>query len=326
MTSTAGISVVIVTRNRLESLLRAVSSISQSARHLPEWELVIVAHKCSDGTPVRVREQFPNLPLHILSCHDESLSQAKNHALDDLHARFSERLVVMTDDDVTVSENWLPALRAAACQWGDRFLFGGPIAPVFPAQDSVAQLLMRYEWLVSPLFAAKPDGAMDGPTKAEPFGPNMAFWLSASKGKYFHQQFGPPFCMGEETVFLRDMAYEGRQFVHVSRARVCHHLRVEQLTRAWMEDRIGAWGRTLARFQLRYQAQEEVQYRIRRFRRRMMIRSAKSKVARCLPGLSPALRLRLHLRTLQSQASLEEYARLAYSEQQRALVCGDALA
>jgi glycosyltransferase involved in cell wall biosynthesis len=325
MVNEPGISIVIPTRNRIESLARTLRSVARSATSHADWEVVVIAHNCTDGTEQALQQSFPTLPMRVISHQGVSLSSAKNRALDDLHERYRERLIVMTDDDVSVAHDWLEQMRSAARRWGSRYLFGGPIEPVFPIRDSLVEGLMRYNGLASPLFAAKRVANAERTTGQEPFGPNMAFWLSASRGIRFNPEFGPPECLGEETIFLRDMAEGGRRYVHVPSARVRHHLRPEQLTTEWLERRIRMWGITKARFLIRDRGNPDSDRRIRRLGRRAEIRRFRYQIAERMPGLHSLVRLRLHLRSLQSEALRDECLRLMASPSDGLLELGKRL-
>lgn len=307
---TVGVTVVICSQNRYDSLSRALLSIGRADRSQADWNIVVVAHSCVDGTAQRLRAGFTGWPLVIIEQHAGPLSAAKNAALDYLARTYEQRFVIMTDDDVTVDPGWITSLCRAGRKWGEHYLYGGAIEPVFPCSGTLAEELMRYGWLASQLFAAKYLKSQEEDTLEPAYGPNMAFWLSSAKGIRFDPTFGPPDYMGEETVFLQDLARAGHAFVNVPSARVYHHLRGEQVTVAWMEYRSRLFGMTLARFQLRYWDDGRRAYRLDRLRKRAYSRTLRSRIIQWLPLVPKRAKLRLHLRSCQSEARWQEYARL----------------
>ena len=123
------VSVLLSTRNRADRLALTLESFS--AIRLPDvhWELVVADNGSSDHT-VRVLEAWSNrLPLRHVDAPERGLSRGRNAAI----AAARGELLVFTDDDVTVSSEWLAAYVGAFRSRGCDFFYGGPIDSDFEA-------------------------------------------------------------------------------------------------------------------------------------------------------------------------------------------------
>ena len=124
------ITVAICTWNRAELLDRTLSQM-HNLRIPPgiEWELLVVNNNCTDDTDAVVARHAQVLPIRRLFEGSQGQSHSRNHAL---REAFGE-LIVWTDDDVLVDQDWLAAYVKAARDWPEASYFGGTITPWFAA-------------------------------------------------------------------------------------------------------------------------------------------------------------------------------------------------
>ena len=74
------------------------------------WELLVVDNNCTDETPAVIERYASRLPIRRLVEERQGTSFAKNCVL----SQAEGELLVWTDDDVLVDENWLAAYLEAA--------------------------------------------------------------------------------------------------------------------------------------------------------------------------------------------------------------------
>ena len=105
------ISVVVCTRNRVDSLRRSVQA-SAAIRTNYEWELVVVDNGSDDGTSAFLE----SLPSHLGKAHvvttfepKRGLAAARNRGL----AQTRGNIVAFTDDDCYLSEDYIDAMISA---------------------------------------------------------------------------------------------------------------------------------------------------------------------------------------------------------------------
>jgi len=193
------------------------------------WELLVVDNNCTDDTPRVIERYADRLPVKRLLEEKQGVANARNcslrHALADL--------LLCTDDDVLVAEDWFEEYVKAAERWPNAGYFGGPIAPWYehePPQwfrDNHTHLASSIALLdLGPVEAVIPD---DSP----PFGANMALrrkafstrWFDSNLGRNRYDQVG-----AEETTYLRQLATDGFQGVWVPKAKVRHYVLGKRLT------------------------------------------------------------------------------------------------
>jgi GT2 family glycosyltransferase len=104
------ISVVVCTRNRVESLRRCVQALA-SINTDYEWELVIVDNGSNDGTNAflaSMPRQFSK--AHVITTFEpRGLAAARNKGSGQAHGN----IIAFTDDDCYVSENYIDAMISA---------------------------------------------------------------------------------------------------------------------------------------------------------------------------------------------------------------------
>lgn len=121
-------SVVIPTYNRRSSLERVLLALSRQTLAAADFEVVVVADGCTDGTPEMCRALAPELPytLHLVEQANAGTPAARNRALQEAHAD----LIVFVDDDVVPDERLLEIhVGAHAPDASDAVVAMGPLLP-----------------------------------------------------------------------------------------------------------------------------------------------------------------------------------------------------
>ncbi len=198
------LAVVIATRNRVETLLTTLDRLLSLPERAP---VVVVDNGSDDGTPDRVRQQFPG--VKVLELGDNRGAEARN-----VGVRFAGTpLVAFADDDSW----WAPGALARAID-------------AFVAQPRLGLLAARV--LVGPAERLDPVclKLADGPLDSEPGDPGPAILGFLACGavvrtRAFEQAGGFPTGFGiggEEELLAIDLAARGWKRCYVE-AVVAHH-------------------------------------------------------------------------------------------------------
>lgn len=241
MSRECAVSVVIATRNRATVLEETLQRFVQVAPR-DSWELVVIDNGSSDGTAAVVARFADRLPLRALVEKAPGKARAVNRGLDTA----AGRLVLFTDDDITVCREWIAELTRAARDWAAVSVFCGPIVPRFPAETPA--------WLRGHAFAAPafgrftpvlPEGPL--PEPLVPFGSNFGLRASAADGVRLNEALGPAeeSLMSEDTEFLRRLRARGEEILFVPTAGVIHRLRPDHVTIPALFARAFALGRSV---------------------------------------------------------------------------------
>ena len=211
-----------------------------------EWELLVVNNNCTDDTDQVIESHCDSLPIHRLFEGKQGHSHARNCAV----AAASGDLIVWTDDDVLVHEDWLSELARAAAAWPDATYFGGTIEPCYEVPPPT--WIIENERLLQGAMLIRDLGNEERLLRdhEDVFGANMAFRQSALQESRFDPDFGR--CgkggkLGDETQLQRSLRERGQVGVWVPTARVCHYVPARRATMAYVWDYFVAHGRTLVR-------------------------------------------------------------------------------
>jgi len=124
------ISVVVSTRNRVNSLRRCVNALSE-IKTRREWEIVIVNNGSTDGTA----DFLDSLPKQIAGAAvatayetKRGLAAARNTGV----VAAKGEILAFTDDDCYVTENYIDSVAAAFERQRDLSVIGGRIMPYDP--------------------------------------------------------------------------------------------------------------------------------------------------------------------------------------------------
>ena len=210
------------------------------------WELLVVDNNCTDETPAVIERYTSRLPIRRLVEERQGTSFAKNCVL----SQAEGELLVWTDDDVLVDDNWLAAYLEAAARWPHAGYFGGLITPWF--EDEPPEWFAENQQDLAPAIVLRDLGPIEreiGPDEP-PFGANMAFRRAAFSTRIFDVKLGPhgnDQIRGEETKYCRDLARDGFQGVWIPSARVEHYVVAYRLTVPFIREYWTGLGRTEAR-------------------------------------------------------------------------------
>lgn len=241
MSRECAVSVIIATRNRaqaLEETLRAFVHAPVSA----QWELLVIDNG-SDATPAVLASFIGRLPLIPLTEPAAGKARALNRALGIVQGR----LILFTDDDVTIDREWMSEFERAAREQPSVNVFCGPIVPLFPPDTP---LWLRDHPFAVPAFAQftpkLPEGLLPAPLV--PFGANFAARAHVINGSRFNEALGPGErnLMNEDTEFLRRLRNRGEEIAYVPTAGVMHRLLDERVSPVWLFERAYALGRSAA--------------------------------------------------------------------------------
>jgi glycosyltransferase involved in cell wall biosynthesis len=122
------VTVLISSRDNAAGLDRTLADLSRLV--LPAGtsvEILVVDNGSSDGTDAVLTNWEARMALRRLWLEPAGLSRARNAGV----AAASGALLLCTDDDVEIPEDWLAAYVEAYRTMGDRWYFGGPVVPVY---------------------------------------------------------------------------------------------------------------------------------------------------------------------------------------------------
>lgn len=228
------ITVAVCTWNRSELLEQTLTSLA-SARVPPglEWEVVVVANRCTDDTAGVVARAAAALPVRLIEEPRLGLSHSRNSA-----ARIARgRYIVWIDDDVLVSTDWLAAYAEAIRAHPAATFFGGPIHPWFrtPPPAWLAAALPSVGNALSLLDYGSTRERFDHDHL--PFGANYAILRAAQRRHPYDPRLGrrgTDMRCGEETAVLQRVLAEGGEGVWVRGATLRHYVSAERQTREYL--------------------------------------------------------------------------------------------
>jgi glycosyltransferase involved in cell wall biosynthesis len=206
------LSVCICTRNRAGALATTLARLGALATPAGvTWELVVVDNGSTDDTAAVLASWRAPVPCRVRLDHSRGLGRVRNVAA----GMASGEVILWTDDDVLVPEDWLVRYARAAAERPDHAIFGGEIRPVFTG--GIPAWLAEALSELGPSFAARaerPDGA---PVTAVdmPFGGNLVVRVEVVRRIPFDERLGyagPWDVSGEECeLVLRalDAGYRG---------------------------------------------------------------------------------------------------------------------
>jgi glycosyltransferase involved in cell wall biosynthesis len=213
------VTVAICTWNRAKLIDQTLAQMRQL--RIPdgvEWELLVVDNNCNDGTDAVLTSYTAKLPLRKL----KESRQGKSHAANLAVANTTADLLIWTDDDVLVDENWLAEYVRAANAWPEASFFGGRIDPLYEVEPPA--WFRKYEYALLPLRSLDAEERLLTP-REQVFGANMAFRLPVMKRYPFDPDLGrvgATFVLGEEAAIINRMYDDGHLGVWVPSAAIKH--------------------------------------------------------------------------------------------------------
>jgi len=247
--SLPALTVAICTRNRRDSLLRALASLAGQQSRAP-WDVLVVENASEDDTRAAVAALAPDfpVPLAVTSEPVRGLSSARNRALHEARAR----AVVYLDDDATCHAGWVDA-HAQGLAAPDVLATGGPILPVLPPDLPAPWRAFLEQQL------GGPTGRYDfGPELQEcgpggpllPFGGNLGIARAAALdagGFRTDLGWGTRMIPGEESALLRRLRQRPGRILYLPGAAIDHHVDAARASLAYYLRWHRGYGRARAR-------------------------------------------------------------------------------
>jgi len=236
------ISVIIPTYNREKILETTLQSFLKLKCEKISYEIIIIDNNSDDETSIIIEKYKDILPIIYL--FEEK--PGKNNALN-LGIRHSRgEILVFTDDDVLVDENWIGEIISSTLRFPGYNAFGGKILPQFP--DGTPEWIKTSEY--SPFVYAihDPDqGEGEYLNFGTPGGPNC--WVRRNvfeSGHMYDADIGPRGCgriSGSELEFFTRLLKLGMKPVYIPTAVVMHRIQKFQTLKKYLIKRSYASGR-----------------------------------------------------------------------------------
>jgi glycosyltransferase involved in cell wall biosynthesis len=235
-------SIIICTWNRARSLAATLASLEASI--VPpdiEWEVLVVDNNSTDETR-KVCESFvaknPQRFGYLLEKR-----QGKSYALNSGMQHVRGDILMFTDDDVTVHQDWVSEIVAIFRAY-DCAGVGGRVIPVWKCkQPAWLELDGPY---YHPAFCGvvrfeKGDSPFE--LKSTPLGANLAFKRSIVEryglfrtdlsGNHADRLRPSGLLGGEDTEYCRRVLNAGEKLIYAPKAIVCHPVEVQRVTRKY---------------------------------------------------------------------------------------------
>jgi cellulose synthase/poly-beta-1,6-N-acetylglucosamine synthase-like glycosyltransferase len=125
------VTVVVAARNEANHIGDCLSSIARCQYPLALLEIIVVNDHSTDNTAAVVQDWLQKNPVlqsrfRLISLEHPSVS-GKKAAIEYAVAQASGQIILLTDADCVVSENWISAFAGAFQQNADKMLFTGPV-------------------------------------------------------------------------------------------------------------------------------------------------------------------------------------------------------
>jgi len=241
------VTVAICTWNRARLLHKTLSRMC--SLRIPgdvDWELLVINNNCTDDTEAVVASFADRLPIRHIIEHRQGQSHARNCA----HDAAKGELLIWTDDDVLVDEDWLAAYVGAAHRWPNAGYFGGLIVPWF--EHDPPGWIVENRRVLEGILVARDLGPMERPFLQNewPYGASMAFRLRSVRGYSFDPNLGltgDNAIRGDETEYCKTLQRSGIQGVWVPSAAVQHFVVARRMTLKYVWAYHEGFGRAQAR-------------------------------------------------------------------------------
>jgi GT2 family glycosyltransferase len=229
------VSIIISTHNRASALRQTLGAL-EKVRISADWkaEVIVVDNASTDETAKVVRSaQFPNMKVEYLYQSIKGQSNALNAGL----ARAQGEIILFTDDDVSVSEDWVEQMVVALLQSQADAVVG----KIVLAEDLQRPWLSRLQkWRL----AAPGDQIDEAP---ELVGANMGLRRSVlERVPAFDSELGPgALGFGGDTLFSMQLVEAGFQIKYAPNAVVVHRPEQSRLQRGeWLKAACGRGRKT----------------------------------------------------------------------------------
>jgi len=247
------VSIVISTFHRDESLKKTLESLASIDSDGLHWEVLLIDNAGQRST----QELINRFKDKVSISYYIEKTQGKNYALNHGIPFALADLLVFTDDDVIVDQNWLKELWAGVVRWPEHNVFGGKILPHWPNGKRLPPDIDKNFYYSA--YAISNEHYQEGPIPAtKVWGPNMAIRRKLfESGRQFNTDIGPSgknYIMGSETELTSRLEKMGHESIHLPKAFVYHQIRENQLKPKWMFDRAFRLGRSDSYYELQAEA------------------------------------------------------------------------
>jgi glycosyltransferase involved in cell wall biosynthesis len=225
--------VAICTYNRADSLDKTLESLCAAKKPDAPWELLVIDNNSKDHTAAVARQFEERLPLRYIFELQQGQTFARNRAI----VEYANGVLIFTDDDVRVDNNWLVEYQNAINAYPHAGYFGGRILPDWDGP--------KPGWLREPCLTSI-DGLLvwfDRGSETRPFEKDEPTPFGASFGikrkvtdalKGFRTDLGPRPGVsrgrGDETEFLLRAKALGTTGVYAGKAICWHYTEMSRLT------------------------------------------------------------------------------------------------
>ena len=234
------VSVIICSRDRAESLRRALASVVAAEHPEEPWEVLVVDNGSNDDTQGVVSSFAPSLPIRYVSEPEAGLSRARNRGVSAAGGDY----LVWTDDDVIVDRMWLAAYLKAFSERPGDCLFAGQIRPVL--EPPVVPWFAAGERHLADLMATRTFSSVTPLSQyLLPYGANFAIRAAEQRLHLYDPNLGvaPGRRTGDEetTVALAILA-SGGEGTTVPGSVVNHLIPTSRQTRRYVREYYAAYG------------------------------------------------------------------------------------
>jgi glycosyltransferase involved in cell wall biosynthesis len=196
------------------------------------WELLVVNNNCTDDTDQVISAYLARLPLRRVF----EPCRGKSHAANTAVQQATGELILWTDDDVLVDDQWLSEYVAAARAWPNASFWGGTVDARF--EGAVPEWIERnVQLLYEPYALAQHGRGTDLLGTRHIVGANMAVRLDVARQYPFNVRLGPSgqqALRGEDTELVGRLRTAGLVGVWVGAARVQHVISNERLNSEYL--------------------------------------------------------------------------------------------
>jgi len=234
------VSVILCTHNRCESLRQTLEQFR--ALNCPTnlgWELLVLDNNSTDQTQQVCQGFKDQLPVRCVFESRQGKSCALNRSLQEARGD----LLLFTDDDVDVDNNWIAEYRAAAARWPKMSFFGGKVIPRW--ERTPPKWLAEHSKTLLRTVAVSFDlGDEEQPwiDLRHPFiGANLACrkQVFIETGLAFREDLGPKggeAVRGEEAWLIQQFTQHGLTGAYVPSAIVHHRNPVARMTETYVRE------------------------------------------------------------------------------------------
>lgn len=220
------ISIIISTYNRASALKQTLEALGRSKINpRREVDVTVVDNASTDDTAAVIRSaKFANLPVEYVY----EPRKGKSNALNSAFRRTEGEIILLTDDDVSVAEDWVEQMMAVF----DHYQADAVVGKIVLAENLLRPWLRPVQrwWLAAPQ-----DQVNDSP---ELIGANMGFRRSVLKQvPRLDPELGPgALGLGEEALFGKQLVEAGFTIRYAPNAVAIHRPDISRLRRCdWID-------------------------------------------------------------------------------------------